>query len=88
MTITAEEARTSSKLHRVSIIDKAIFEGCSNGNTVTTVELKLTHKERNRLNGLGFTVTPNQARRETTLIDWEDSKDGILSFVDITNKGE
>jgi hypothetical protein len=75
--ITATEARTSSVMHRMSRIEDCIYVACRNGSLSTNVNLLLTHKERVKLNGLGYLITPLEDRTEVSwenanIIEWED----------------
>ena len=66
--ITAEEARIASVMHRMSKIEDNIYVACRQGALHTTVNLVITHKERVKLNNLGFLIAYEDS--ESTTILW------------------
>jgi len=66
--ITAEEARIASVMHRMTKIEDEIYVACRQGALQTTVKLVITHKERVKLNNLGFLIAYEDS--ESTTILW------------------
>ena len=70
--ITAEEARIASVMHRMSKIEDNIYVACRQGALHTTVNLVITHKERVKLNNLGYLIAYHQDSKSTTIL-WNPS---------------
>jgi len=66
--ITAEEARIASVMHRMNKIEDEIYVACRQGALQTTIKLVITHKERVKLNNLGFLIAYEDS--ESTTILW------------------
>ena len=66
--ITAKEARIASVMHRMTKIEDEIYVACRQGALQTTVKLVITHKERVKLNNLGFLIAYEDS--ESTTILW------------------
>jgi hypothetical protein len=81
--LTATEAKTSSIMHRQSLIADAIYAACRNGQESTRISITLTNKESARLNALGYLIIFHKGTKyveasyeinweKTKIIKWED----------------